>query len=80
MWSFDGDGVRRVGEFGKGGKGAKNVGSGVTEGITEFALGGLGTDKDVVAVGIERLPAVAVSADKSGGRRGRQRRRRRAKR
>jgi len=64
LWSFDGDGVGRVGEFGKGGKGVTNVGSGVTEGIAEFALGGIGTDEDVVAVGVERLATGAVGTNK----------------
>jgi len=66
MGSFDGDGVGRVSEFGKGGKGAKEIGIGIAEAIAECGLGGMGAREDVVAVGIERLATGAVGTDESG--------------
>jgi len=66
MWSFDGDGVGRVSEFGKGGKGAEKVSIGIAEAIAEFGLGGMGAGKNVVAVGIKRFAAGTVGTDKGG--------------
>lgn len=64
--SLNGNGVGGVGELSERGKCTEDVGSSVAEGIAEGRFGGVGTNEDVVAIGVERLATVAVGVNESG--------------